>query len=119
MHHKTDEIHNPPDISFPTDLSQENIKWSLYPMGEKTEDLRAQNMDPFKELINENPEDDTPITEVLSEYEILAKDGEAIEVLYQNQPCLYNRVVLPVNKEVSFAIVKSCVLVHWSEADGK
>lgn len=139
LHHKTEEIQKPADIIFPTSISQIDAQWSPYSMGEKTEFSGDVNIDINQEDINQEhinhkhmsevykreaykselAEDDSPITEVLSEYEILAKDGESIEVLFQNQPYLYNRVVLPVKKEVSFAIIKSCVVVHWSKVGNK
>ncbi len=92
----------PPDIEFPTDLNGGLEGWVEYPIVNKPNPT---------EII----EDEIAITEVLSEFDILEKNGEPVDLLYQNEECLYKNVILPTSKNVPFIVVKSCVVVHWRE----
>ncbi len=88
-----------PDLIIPNDLKEGIQNWSIYPMEPRR-----------------NPVDDEEvidITQVLSSYDILEKDGEPLEMFKQNRQHPYKNIILPECQGVSFRVVKSCIVVHW------
>ena len=100
LHHDTMPDCPPPDFTIPTDLNDGLENWVEYPMHNVKKPMDVT-------------EDDTIITEVLSSFDILEKDGKPLNILFQNEKCPYENVILPTNKEVLFTIVKTCIIVNW------
>ncbi len=60
-------------------------------------------------------EANNPITEVLTDYEVISKDGKTLEGLFYHEKYPFDRVVLPMSKEEAFRMIRSELVVHWSE----
>ena len=99
LQHDKVEADTPPDLILPTDLNAGLRDWISYPIGDKVHRAVLEV-------------EESAITEVLSDYDILGKNGEPIGI-FQNKQCPYQKVILPKSKNVSFTVVKSCVVVHW------
>ena len=102
LHHEKEDAGTPPEIIFPTDRKEGLQDWALYPLGNIVEHLEFR-------------EDETTITEILSDYNIIDKDRVEQDMISSNTSCPYHKVILPKIKNVAFTVVKSCVVVHWRE----
>ncbi len=87
-----------PDLILPNGLNEGLQSWSIYPI------------EPRMAPVNE---EETDITQVLSSYDIIEKDGEPLEIFQQDKQYPYKNVILPVCQGASFKVIKSCVVVHW------
>ena len=89
----------PPDIEL-LENTEEGLKnWTLLSV---TQDTTAEIF-----------EEDLEITEVLSNYDILGRNGESISVSLDQEQCPFDRVILPTQSETLFTVIKSDTVVHW------
>lgn len=99
LQHNKEVTSTSPDIILPTNLSEGMPDWVAYPVRDFVKQTEY--------------EEELAITEVLSDYDIVEKDGAPIKDLFYNEKSGFDRVILPTKKGMEFTVVKSCLVVHW------